>query len=1240
MVSRDRLILAVMVTAAAALRLSGLAWDGWHHQHPDERFLVMVAERLGVPSAVGEALDPIRSPANPNNQGFDFYVYGALPPQVNRFVAGLLGAADYRGLLVVGRVLTILVDMLALLLVVDTARRLGGRRAALAAAVAYGSCPLLLQQSRFATTDTWGVAAAALVAWLLMGVSVTWVRMAVAGAAVGAAVACKPNLVLLAAVPVVVAAMETWRRRRELRAAMQPVWWLGVSGVSSLVAAKILDPGLFAGMFSLAPNPRRLASLRQVAGLLQGEGQFPPALQWADRIPVLEPLATLLGWGTGPLLGVAVLFGLIRVGRGLLRGERTWVPVLVWAVPAAAWHLAGFTCSVRHLEPFLPVLLVGAALWLASRPTGIRRIWLTGVAVWGVAWGSIAWQPHTRLEASRWLAENLPAGAVVTSEYWDDALPLPDTGGDGFRSVTMRVFEPDTEAKRDHILQVLEDADAVVLASQRGVGSIPRVPDAYPVTAEYYHLLFSSALGFDLTFHARRSPGIGPLRMPTIWAEEALSVYDHPPVWVFEKSARFDPDLARRLLERVPIPSAEGWQTRDLTARGTPPHLERWPARGPGLPGRQDRGFVGGVSAVVGWLAALELLALLARAGLGSWLRRLPDGGWGVARALGVMGAGVAWLWAGWLGVPSWNGWLPPLLLVVGMPWGVVAWRRAWQERGFRVAGAVVWSAFLLFLAIRVGNPEVYWGEKPMEAAILTSLWRAPALPPGEPWFAGSPLHYYFFGFLPFGFLGRALDLELGVVFTLAIASIPALAMGSAVSLGWLLSGRARGGVLAAVLVQLVGTGAAVLRPSFLAEPSFNRYWAVSRVIPDTINEFPPWTALFGDLHPHFLAFPGFLAGVLIASAMALGRVPIRQGALLAGAVLGCQAMTNTWEVPALATLAAAAVIAAVGRRLLSRRGAAVICEAAVGAGLVATAVSLPFWRSVRLPPGGVFLTREDPPTLLAIMELFGLPLTLGAIGLLATFLVPMLVPDVNEGRVERRRLFWAWVVVAAGLTAVALPEVITVADRMNSVFKFQLQAHLLLGAGLAGVLAGTLPALPRSVRWPAWGAVALVVAVGLTTSVACARAVLGTRRVPGPRPALDGAAYLPHWAPGMAAVLGGIARLPYGTVVAEPLGPPYSDTLRVPMFTGNPAVVGWEYHLWQRRQSWGAIAVRQRDLGQLLFGDDPAMVERLARRYRVGAVCSWDQTIPAVARLGGWHPYLLHERAAVWVAEEGGMTP
>ncbi len=1199
----------MVVVVAAALRGSGIGWDSFTLQHPDERFLAFVAERLSLPRSPAELFDPERAPSNPNRHGFEFFVYGALPPLVEGVLARWLGAPDLEGIVAVGRCLTTLLDVTAVLLLFVLGRRLGGPSAGLLAAAGWATCGFAIQQARFATVDVWGTTAVVAVACTVVGRRLSVGSLLGAGALVGVAASSKPNLATVILIPAAAVAVEAWRCRHDLgRALGRAVLHLALVATAALLALKLLDPGAFASAASPLPSPARLAALRQLREIFAGAGQYPPNLQWADRRLVLEPLTNLLLWGSGPLLGVAVLAGLGRVVRRALGGEGKWVPILAWLAPAAVWQLSRFVCSVRHLHALLALAVLAAAVWLARQPRPWwRLLTLATTALWGTAWASLAWQPHTRVAASQWLVANLPAGAVVTGEYWDDALPLAGHGAERFAVRELRVFDPDTPAKREAMLAALEAADAVVLASQRGVGAIARVGDAYPLTAEFYHLLFRGALGFELAATFERRLGWGPLSVSDRRAEEALSVYDHPPVWIFRKTARWEPQLARALLERVALPARHDWHTRELVARGTPPDLHV-AAGGGALPGRfETPPLQQGVSLLL-WCAVWEMLAIVGQRLIARVAPTLPDGGWGVARWVGGATAGLGWLWLGWLAVPGWNGVLPTIVAVAAAPWAARAWWRAWRDPRFRVAAAVAWSFFAVFLLIRAGNPEIYWGEKPMDAAILAALWRADQLPPGDPWFAGCHLNYYFFGFLPHALVARATGAGLGVAFNLAAATVPALLAGAAVSVGWLLAGRRLGGVLAALLAQGVGTAAALVRPGLLRAPEFSQFWASSRVIPDTINEYPVWTALFADLHAHFLSFPGFVTAVLVISAVAAGALRGAAAARLVGAVVAVQWMTNAWELPALVLLVGAALVARRPRpwgwRRLVARG-----RWLARAGAVALMVSAPVWLLLRQPAAVVAWGRGTPLPLGGLAELFGLPFALLAVAAVASWLAEEVPPQGS----------WGWGLVAAGFGLALAPAVVTVADPMNTVFKLHLQAHLLLAVAAGGLLVGVLPRLPRTARIVAAAVAAVPMVIGLATSTADATAVLRRQWVAGPRPSLDGASYLRVHAPEQAESLRVLAAMPAVGTVVEPLGPPYSDTLRVPMFTGHPAVVGWEVHLWQRRQSWLEITKRQEDLEVLAFGADAGVVAALARRYEVGGACLWGGLRPAVANLPGW---------------------
>ena len=49
-------------------------------------------------------------------------------------------------------------------------------------------------------------------------------------------------------------------------------------------------------------------------------------------------------------------------------------------------------------------------------------------------------------------------------------------------------------------------------------------------------------------------------------------------------------------------------------------------------------------------------------------------------------------------------------------------------------------AGFAVFAGLRAMNPEIFWGEKPMDFSILNILVRTPVLPASDPWFAGAPL--------------------------------------------------------------------------------------------------------------------------------------------------------------------------------------------------------------------------------------------------------------------------------------------------------------------------------------------------------------------------------------------------------------------------------------------------------------------------------------------------------------------
>jgi len=1180
----------VLLAAAVALglRLSGIGFDRFAHQHPDERFLVMVAERLALPQRVGEYLSPETCPLNPNNAGFSFYVYGALFPAVNRLVAEAFGLASYDGLLRTGRVFAALCDVAALLLLAAVGARYGGARAGVALAWLYAFCPLPLQQARFGTVDSLGLAAVALVLWATARPVSRWAAVG-AGFAVGLAAAARPQLSALGVVVAASFLLDPWGKPRAFWAKRFAAVLL--AAVAALFFWKLLDPGFFAHFWWPQPSAARLASLRELSRLVQGAGVFPPNLQWVGR-SWLQKISDFLLWGCSPALGVTVLWALaLGLRRAVMGDRKLWVPAF-WVLLLGAVQLKQFVCSVRHLLPLVPFLFVILAYTLSRLGRWQTLLLLGATAAWGLGWARITWQPYTRWEASAFLQRALPPGSTIMVEAWDDALPLGEAAS-SFQFVEFNPYQEDSPSKLEALVSALARADAVVLSSQRAVGSLCRIPDAYPLTSEYYHLLFTGALGFRVAASFQRPLVLGPFRFSDLGAEEALSVYDHPPVWVFFKTRSFDPAKARLLLQRAPTPTVDPIWLPSLEARGLAPYLQHRPAPVTSRPQLPVSLWGQGVSLLL-WLAGCELFGLLGArvlqaAGFAPSLALFALGRW-----IGLALLGVVLLWFGSFGLSGWQWWGPLVLL------GLAALERKrifelarhpqqWQVRGMFLA------VFAVFLALRLANAAVYWGEKPMDMGFFAVLDQSPGLPPQDPWFAGMPANYYWFGFLPYVGLARFSLAVPTLAYNLACATVPAVTFLAAAAGGILLAPRPVAGWLAGTLVQLTGTAALLLHPKAFLAPSFDAFWATTRRIGENITEYPVWTAIFADLHAHFFGLSGLAAGLAIALALLLSKLPSSRGFALLGMVVGVEAMTNPWELPVLGGLVAMAAL------LRSGRSAAPLWRLVV-AGLAALLITWPFWLGQSFVRARTFFEPFPLSQAGPLLELFGIH---GAVLLLGLFLGGRSGTGAFLSRV-------CLGLVGLAMVLVVLPFFLTFMDKMNTFFKFYLQAYVLMGVLGGGLLAASFEGPQAAWRRGLQALALALVGVGL---VEAGWAATGACRFPGWRQplSLDGAAYLEARFPAIPRVCQVLEKTRVEGVVAEEVGPPYSDTLRVPMFCGVPVLAGWRWHLWQRGKAESEILLRQSDLRELLAGQKPAWyLQGLIQRWGIRALVSWSP---------GWSP-------------------
>ena len=458
------------------------------------------------------------------------------------------------------------------------------------------------------------------------------------------------------------------------------------------------------------------------------------------------------------------------------------------------------------------------------------------------------------------------------------------------------------------------------------------------------------------------------------------------------------------------------------------------------------------MSDVLAFWAACLLLGALAMPIAFVMLRRLPDAGAGMSFALGLVLSGYAYFILRVLGVlpPGRGGYLLALVIVGLISAGVAGrdrrftstLRRSWAA--WLMSGGVFTVFFFLCVAFRSYNAEIGGTEQPMDLMYLNATLVSQDYPPHDPWLAGERASYYYFGYLQAGLLTSVAGVTPSAGYNLSLAYTFAAAAAAAASLAfalsrWALGSRGRrwataSAALAILLLLFVGSLSAIFEWS-AAHGTYNRgvyeafgvewmipceagatencyrgpveartsawyptefwfWWRGSRIIPDTITEFPFFSFLLGDLHPHVMSIPLLLLTVGVSAATWRGRRPLRllthrrrplDGLLLA-VILGALAFQNAWDLLTFSAVFALAVVARNLRDGFSRQRLLDCVAYLLPLFAVAAFVYLPWYMDFSSQAGGLYpYVREGTRPAHAILQ-FGPLLASAMVALVWTF--------------------------------------------------------------------------------------------------------------------------------------------------------------------------------------------------------------------------------------------------------------
>lgn len=549
-----KLIIFLIFIVAFLLRIYGLNWDDNNHLHPDERFLTMVVSDIKLPTSLSQYFNTASSPLNPYNYPqYQFFVYGTFPIFLTKLLAVFLHLDDYNHITLLGRVLSALFDSGNVILLYFIAKKFLKSFYVILPSLFYAFLVFPLQLSHFFAVDTF-LSFFILLTFTLLTNSL----LLPASFAFGLALSCKISALYF--IPIIILFLIREYLITKDKKSLLPKIIICI--FIALFSFRIFQPYSFTKLYTL--NPQFITSLKTLTEYSKPNISFPPAVQWINRPLFLDSSINLTVWGLGLFFFLPLL---ILIYCFLIKSKLKFNLLLItsfWVILLFIYQSLQFAHTMRYYLPIYPfICLIFVALLSQFK---LKKLLIILILIpnifYALAFLSIYSRPNSRVQASNWISKNIPFQKTLSSEYWDDALPL---GYSSYPNISLAFFDPDTPEKWTKINNSLSKVDYLVMSSNRLWASIPRAPQNYPQASKFYNNLFSHNTNFKFVKKFVSYPGFqisflkscyyfGPSNYPGIknyWfekdnnclypgiyfrddtAEEAFSVYDHPQVLIF-----------------------------------------------------------------------------------------------------------------------------------------------------------------------------------------------------------------------------------------------------------------------------------------------------------------------------------------------------------------------------------------------------------------------------------------------------------------------------------------------------------------------------------------------------------------------------------------------------------------------------------------------------------------------------------------------------------------------------------
>ncbi len=365
------------------------------------------------------------------------------------------------------------------------------------------------------------------------------------------------------------------------------------------------------------------------------------------------------------------------------------------------------------------------------------------------------------------------------------------------------------------------------------------------------------------------------------------------------------------------------------------------------------------------WLIAVEIIGLAAFPLAFYLLPRLADRGFTLSKPLGILVVSYLFWVLGLAQIPSMQVTAIALVLLLASVSAYIAYRNLDELRDFitrewrtlLIAEAVFLLFFVGWALFRSYDPFINHTEQPMDLALLSASMNSQSAHPEDPWLRGESISYYYFGYWMMGMLSQIASVQSNISYNLALALIPAMAAMGIFGLVFNIvrcdNARRKLAIIAGISATLLlgiasnlegflefmringmssqgfwdwirinGLTGPIETPPQSWAPTEHWWWFhASRVIntfdgahfiDNTIQEFPFFSFLLGDMHPHVMSIPFVI--MFIGITLNIYRLPqnIRLDyrsiypyaiAITTAIALGGLGFNNLWDLPTFSAL-------------------------------------------------------------------------------------------------------------------------------------------------------------------------------------------------------------------------------------------------------------------------------------------------------------------------------------------------